>query len=92
MAKVTTIILNNLGAAQIGAATEADAAGYREWIAAELAREYPGAYVEAREAPAAQSLDVNVEFDFDDDDDYREAEQLRRQVTRFCAEKSYEHR
>jgi hypothetical protein len=92
MAKVTTIILNNLGADNIGAATDADAAAYREWMTSELTRQYPGAYVEAREKEAPQALDVNVEFDFDDDDDYREAEQLRRQVCDFCTDRPFKSR
>ena len=69
-----------------------DLLAIRDWIAAELAREYPGAYVEARPAQAPQSVDVDVEFDFDDEDDYQEAQQLRRQVAEFCAGKSYRNR
>ena len=63
---ITKITVSGLNAANLGDATDADAAGYRTWLAAELAREFPGAEIDTIEADSTRSVSVEV----DDDDEY----------------------
>lgn len=66
---ITKITIRGLNAANMGPATDSDAAGYRQWLAAELECEFPGAVVETVEADSTRCTDVEV----DDEDDYAAA-------------------
>lgn len=52
------IILKGLNAANMGEATEADAAGYREWIAEKMQAEFPGAEVDVFEEDSTYAVEV----------------------------------
>jgi hypothetical protein len=78
--QITKITLNGLNCCNMGDATEADAAGYREWIAKELEAEYPGVELELNEEDS--TLSVVVEFD--EEDDWQEARYHQEDVQHFC--------
>lgn len=64
---ITKITIRGLNAANMGPATDSDAAGYRQWLAAELEREFPGAEVETVEADSTRCTEVEVESEDDYD-------------------------
>lgn len=82
MATITKITLNGLAHWSMGDATEADAAGYREWIKSELESAFPGVRLEINEADATRGCVVEI----DDESDYTEARDLKDSVEIFCAE------
>ena len=59
---IEKIILNGMNENNMGEASAADAAGYREWIATEFAREYPGIDVEINEADATRAVDLYGDY------------------------------
>lgn len=64
---ITKITVRGLNAASMGEASDSDAAGYRQWLAAELEREFPGAEVETVEADSTRCTEVEVESEDDYD-------------------------
>ena len=81
--KITKITLNGQAQWNMGDdATEADAAGYRQWIEAELSAEFAGADIEINEADHTYSVIVEI----DDESDYDAARDLKDEVQIFCAE------
>lgn len=79
MNTITKITLNGLNYCNMGDATEADAAGYREWIAKELAAEYPGVELEINEEDSTRSVIV----EFDEEEDYSTVRDLEEGVQNF---------
>lgn len=65
---IDKIILNGLNAANMGEATDADAAGYREWIAEQMAAEFPGVEIEINESDATRAVDLRGDYDQRDED------------------------
>lgn len=80
MDTITKITVNGLNHCNMGDATEADAAGYREWIEKELAAEYPGVELEINEEDATRSVIV----EFDEEDDYSAVSYHEEDVQHFC--------
>lgn len=81
MTAITKITLNGQNHYNFGAeCSEADAAGYREWIAEQLAENFPGAEIEINEADSTYSVVVEI----DDESDYSAAQGLKDDVNVFC--------
>lgn len=80
MTSITKITLNGQNHFNFGAdCSEADAQGYREWIAEELAENFPGAEIEINEADSTYSVVVEI----DDESDYDKARGLKDDVNAF---------
>lgn len=65
---IKKIILNGQNECNMGEATADDAAGYREWIAAELAREYPGVEIEINEEDATRAVELRGDYTQQEED------------------------
>lgn len=58
---ITKITVTGLNAANMGNATDADAAGYRAWLEGELKREFQGAEIELIEQDTTYGVAVDVD-------------------------------
>lgn len=61
---ITAINVYNCSPGHLGAGvTDAAAAGYREWLAAELTAEFPGVEINVSDEPSTYSTRVEIEGD-----------------------------
>lgn len=78
---ITKITLNGQNQCSFGAeCSVADAVGYREWIAEQLAENYPGTEIEINEADSTHSVVVEI----DDESDHSAAQGLKDDANVFC--------
>ena len=80
---ITKITVTGLNKNNMGDASEADAAGYREWLGKQLASEFPEAEIDLIEQDATRGLSVETDGD---DANYSEYEGARDQVANFLEE------
>lgn len=62
---ITKITVTGLNKSNMGEVSDADAAGYRAWLAGKLAEEFPDSEVELVEEDAAKGVSVETQDDSD---------------------------